>query len=160
MRWGKAFWVGLLVSTVAVTSVQGEEREFVGITASQTNGGSGILTMHAMCSAEFPASQTCSSQDIVTSGAGPLDPSLGPAWVHPVIVGVVQDRLTDFSGQTENVAGQTLSCKGWAADTVEFWGLVMTASGSFHRADCTLSLSVACCRERPPQTTRRRAPSK
>ncbi len=140
------FFIGVLIVALGARPVlAGDGREYVGETAAATTPNIGIIAMHDLCDASFPAARMCSSSDIIRGGGVKADPPPAQAWVSPSLVtGTAAGYVLDASGVTS--AKGTLSCSAWSSASSGLTGLVLTAWGWLSVATCnSTKVGVACC---------------
>ncbi len=106
------FIAAFIVALGARPALAGDDREYVGETAATTVPNIGIITMHDLCNAAFPAARMCSSSDIIRGGGVKADPPPREAWVSPSLVtGTAAGYVLDASGVT-SVKGSG-NCGRW-----------------------------------------------
>ncbi len=140
------FFIAVLIVALGARSVlAGDDREYVGETEATTVPNIGIITMHDLCNASFPAARMCSSSDIIRGGGVKADPPPREAWVSPSLVtGTTAGYVLDASGVTS--AKGTLSCSSWSSASSGLTGLVLTSWGWLSVATCnSTKVAVACC---------------
>ena len=140
------FFIAVLTVALGARSVlAGDDREYVGETEATTVPNIGIMTMHDLCNASFPAARMCSSSDIIRSGGVKADPPPQEAWVSPSLVtGAAAGYVLDASGVTSTKG--TLSCSSWSSTSSSLTGLVLTSWGWLSVTTCnSTKVAVACC---------------
>ena len=107
---------------------------FVGFSEAEINPGvddPGYPGMHAACQETFgPVARLCTGKEYALSLDVVGAPTSAGAWVHPVV---------PFGR-----AG--IDCLGWAADTNNSGGTIVTEAGGFEERACNSTRPVTCCR--------------
>jgi len=149
--------VNVVNTPLPVTS--GEYR-FVGYSTDTTDGrpGGGIAGMHAICQESYGSTaRMCTTKDYMLSPTATPPTSFAlRAWIQPLIQGIVIEGdvlLTlDWSGAYKynswprTDAPASANCMGWAWDSEERTGMVLTNEGvpSWFGL-CSDELRVTCC---------------
>ena len=91
------FFIAVLLVALGARSVlAADDREYVGETEATTVPNIGIITMHDLCNASFPAARMCSSSDIIRGGGVKADPP--PRALSPFAKRFFEKRAVECSG--------------------------------------------------------------
>jgi hypothetical protein len=123
--------------------------QFVGFSSGTTDGAQGMLSMHALCQADFgETARICTSREFwLSPNAKAPTSSEGDAWIHPE----PHDSgggggTTDFSGYVIDGYSKSPACNGWNDNTSSVVGLIVRdTDGIPSHADCINVFRVTCC---------------
>lgn len=120
------------------------ENVLVGFTSATFTGNQGALALTAACQAQFPGTRMCTSEEVMNSRTVPGGLT-GTAWVRPKVLamaGTSSTQAVDASGVVQ--IPDNMSCGAWAF-TNNWYGLTVSATGSFSVLVCSEPRAVACC---------------
>ncbi len=116
------------------------EFRFVGFTDEATNafpdttdGGQGMLAMHALCQDDFgPDARMCTDKEFWLSPNAEA-PAFASSWLHPVL------GSSDFLRHTSG------NCGAWSSPLSTARGRVIKPDGKPNKVSCGIARPVTCC---------------